>query len=73
MVSPVLAGRMVGDRVSTDDQDLSLQIDSLFGLGISQDEIFTDKVSGAKTKRPGLDSGWPRLSSKVDVRPEAEE
>jgi DNA invertase Pin-like site-specific DNA recombinase len=50
MVAPVLNGRLVGyARVSRDDQDLSLQIDSLTSLGISQDDIFTEKISGAKT------------------------
>lgn len=50
MVAPVLNGRLVGyARVSTDDQDLSLQIDSLTGFGISRDDIFTEKISGAKT------------------------
>ena len=48
MVAPVFNGRLVGyARVSTDDQDLSLQLDSLIGLGVTQDDIFTDKVSGA--------------------------
>jgi DNA invertase Pin-like site-specific DNA recombinase len=57
MVAPALNGRLIGyARVSTDDQDLTLQIDSLLGLGVSRDEIFTDKVSGGKTERPGLDS-----------------
>jgi DNA invertase Pin-like site-specific DNA recombinase len=56
MVAPALNGRLVGyARVSTDDQDLTLQIDSLIGLGINRDEIFTDNVSGAKANRPGLD------------------
>ncbi len=41
-------------RVSTDDQDLSLQIDALTKHGIARDRIFTDKISGAKSKRPGL-------------------
>lgn len=41
-------------RVSTDDQDLSLQIDALLRFGISSDDIFTDKMSGAKEERPGL-------------------
>jgi DNA invertase Pin-like site-specific DNA recombinase len=41
-------------RVSTDDQDLSLQIDALTQQGIPQTAIFLDKVSGAKTERPGL-------------------
>ncbi len=55
MVAPVLSGRMVGyARVSTDDQDLSLQIDSLTSLGINRDDIFTEKISGAKTDRPQL-------------------
>jgi DNA invertase Pin-like site-specific DNA recombinase len=57
MVAPVLNGRLVGyARVSTDDQDLTLQIESLVGLGVSRDDIFTDKVSGAKSERPGLEA-----------------
>ena len=57
MIRPALNGRLVGyARVSTDDQDLALQIDSLLGLGVSRDDIFTDKVSGSKTDRPGLDA-----------------
>ena len=53
MVAPVLSGHLVGyARVSTDDQDLSLQIDSLAGLGINQANIFTEKISGTKTDRP---------------------
>jgi DNA invertase Pin-like site-specific DNA recombinase len=57
MIAPVLTGRLVGyARVSTDDQDPALQIDSLFGLGVARDEIFTDKVSGARTQRPGLEA-----------------
>src|SRR5262245_19765778 len=62
MVAPVLSGRLVGyARVSTDDQDLSLQIDSLTGLGIDRDVIFTEKVSGAKTDRPQLDACLAKL------------
>ena len=62
MVAPVLSGRMVGyARVSTDDQDLSLQIDSLTSLGINRDDIFTEKISGAKTDRPQLDACLDRL------------
>ena len=57
MVAPVPTGRLIGyARVSTDDQDLALQIDSLTSLGINRDVIFTDKLSGAKTDRPGLDA-----------------
>ena len=40
-------------RVSTSDQDLSLQINELQAAGC--DPIFTDKVSGTKSYRPGLD------------------
>ena len=48
-------GRLVGyARVSTDDQDLSLQIDALTRHGILKPNIFMDKMSGAKTDRPGL-------------------
>lgn len=41
-------------RVSTDDQDLSLQIDALVRYGINARDIFTDKISGAKEDWPGL-------------------
>ena len=49
-------GRVIGyARVSTDDQDLSLQLDALAQHGVRQDLTFTDKLSGAKSERPGLD------------------
>lgn len=52
---PIVRNRCFGyARVSTDDQDLSLQIDALLRFGISSDDIFTDKISGAKEDRPGL-------------------
>lgn len=40
--------------MSTDDQDLSLQIDALTKQGIPANSIFMDKISGTKTERPGL-------------------
>lgn len=40
-------------RVSTEDQKLDLQKDALKKIGCK--EIFTDVISGAKTKREGLD------------------
>ncbi|WP_375429507.1 recombinase family protein [uncultured Sphingomonas sp.] len=39
-------------RVSTPDQDLSLQTQALEAAGC--EKLFTDKVSGAKLDRPGL-------------------
>jgi DNA invertase Pin-like site-specific DNA recombinase len=41
-------------RVSTDDQDLTLQLDALTKHGIPKAAIYTDKLSGAKHDRPGL-------------------
>jgi len=47
-------GRLIGyARVSTGEQELALQTDALRKANCA--EIFTDKVSGAKTVRPGLD------------------
>ena len=47
--------RVVGyARVSTDDQNLTLQLDALTRHGIAKSDIFTDKLSGAKAERPGL-------------------
>ncbi|EPR5031564.1 recombinase family protein [Escherichia coli] len=40
-------------RVSTFDQNLELQLEALRSSGC--DRIFEDKISGAKSKRPGLD------------------
>lgn len=47
-------GRMIGyARVSTEDQDLALQIDALESAGCTR--IFDDTISGAKSIRKGLD------------------
>jgi DNA invertase Pin-like site-specific DNA recombinase len=55
VISSTEGGRILGyARVSTDDQDLSLQIDALEKHGIPKSLIFTDKLSGAKDDRPGL-------------------
>lgn len=42
-------------RVSKEDQDINLQIDALEKAGCLKDMIFIDKISGAKSVRPGLD------------------
>ncbi len=41
-------------RVSTHDQNLDLQIDALLKAGCERVNIFVDKISGAKSERPGL-------------------
>jgi len=47
--------RLVGyARVSTNDQELSLQIDALLQHGVKKEHLFCDKISGAKEERPGL-------------------
>lgn len=40
-------------RVSTHEQNLDLQLDELKRVGCEQ--IFTDKISGSVSERPGLD------------------
>ncbi len=64
MISSTEGGRILGyARVSTDDQDLSLQIDALEKHGIPKSLIFTDKLSGAKDDRPGLTKCLDSLQS----------
>lgn len=41
-------------RVSTQDQRLDMQIEAMARYGVPRELIFTDKMSGATSKRPGL-------------------
>jgi DNA invertase Pin-like site-specific DNA recombinase len=49
-------------RVSSNDQNLDLQIDELNKAGYSK--IFSDKISGVNKKRPGLDEAISHLRKK---------
>lgn len=49
-------------RVSSNDQNLDLQIDELTKAGCSK--IFSDKMSGINKKRPGLDEAVSHLRKK---------
>jgi DNA invertase Pin-like site-specific DNA recombinase len=46
-------------RVSSSDQNLDLQVDALHHAGCSR--IFSDKISGAKKERPGLEDAFSHL------------
>lgn len=41
-------------RVSTDPQSLDQQLDALVAAGVDEKRIYTDKMSGTRTDRPGL-------------------
>ncbi len=43
-------------RVSKNDQNLDLQKDALIKAGCSEKNIFTDKITGTKIERKGLDT-----------------
>jgi DNA invertase Pin-like site-specific DNA recombinase len=50
-------GRNIGyARVSTAEQDLSLQLDALRQAGCAEAQIFREVAAGAHTPRPGLDA-----------------
>lgn len=62
MIAASDSARLVGyARVSAQDQDLALQIDAPLTYGVAKGLIFTDKASGAKHQRLGLDTCLRRL------------
>jgi DNA invertase Pin-like site-specific DNA recombinase len=48
-------------RVSTDEQNLDLQRDALRNAGVAAKDIYTDKVSGTQSDRPGLEAALSHL------------
>lgn len=58
------SSRLIGyARVSSNGQELKLQLDALVQAGCAKGDIYTDKVSGAKSDRPGLDRCLAQLKS----------
>src|SRR5450759_5335103 len=56
------SSRLVGyARVSSNGQELQLQLDALKKAGVAKSDVFTDKVSGSKAARPGLDKCLQQL------------
>ena len=56
-------GHLMGyARVSTAEQDLSLQIEALRHAGCRDERIFRDTASGARTARPGLEACFQALA-----------
>ena len=48
-------------RVSTNEQNLDLQRDALLKAGCNEKHIFTDKITGLKQERKGLDQALSHL------------
>ena len=53
-------------RVSTNEQNLDLQLDALRQEGVSDADIFTDKITGTKAERPGLSVALSHLIELVN-------
>lgn len=49
-------------RVSTQDQNLDLQIDELIKYGVDKEKIYCEKITGTKKDRPQLEELLKRLS-----------
>src|ERR671939_175207 len=48
-------------RVSTNEQNLDLQRDALIKAGVAAKDIYTDKVTGVKAERPGIQAALSHL------------
>src|SRR5919201_802960 len=48
-------------RVSTNEQNLDLQRDALLKAGVAPKDIYTDKITGTKQERPGLEQALSHL------------
>ena len=48
-------------RVSTHEQNLDLQRDALKKAGVSSKNLYTDKITGTKAERPGLEQALSHL------------
>ena len=51
-----MAKRVGYARISTDDQDRSLQRDASKQAGCAENHLFVDRACGARTDRPGLEA-----------------
>lgn len=57
-------------RVSTDEQELALQLDAMHRRGIPDERIYVDTTSGAKASRPRLDELMRTLQDRAGQRSE---
>jgi DNA invertase Pin-like site-specific DNA recombinase len=48
-------------RVSTNEQNLDLQQDALKKAGVTAKNLYTDKITGTKEERPGLEAALSHL------------
>ena len=63
-INEKIMGKLIGyARVSKQEQDIDMQVTALTTAGCLKENIFIDKISGAKSDRPGLNNCLKKITA----------